>query len=122
LPDSAIRSLTEVAAGSTRYSTRVATLEAIARSTPSALLVGVLMERPTDEDNDVRRAAANGLASVGARHVQWRDPIRKALAAAVRSADFATLDRHEHRAGQDYAYDGLWRLAELVSNAAKSEA
>jgi len=76
----------------------------------------VLFARLTDPDNDVRKAASNGLASFAARHLMWRDPIRKALVEATVNRDYASQDKYERRTGNDYAYDALWRLTELESS------
>jgi DNA replicative helicase MCM subunit Mcm2 (Cdc46/Mcm family) len=116
LPGSAIELLTGVATSATDYRTRVAALGLIAKSTPSPILIDVLLASLIDPDNDVRKAASNGLASFGARYLRWRDPIRKALGDAIVSRDYAPKDRYEQRTGNDYAYDGLWRLTELESS------
>ena len=51
-----------------------------------------------------------------AESAEWREPIQTALVEAVQSPDFAVRDLDEHRSGQDYAYDTLWRVTDLTSS------
>jgi HEAT repeat protein len=115
LPEAAITQLLDYAAGSVRYARRAGVIDAIARTSPTTGIIESLLMRLIDDDGDVRTSAARALAGF-AKSTKWKDTIQTALVAAVESPDFAAEARYEHRSGQDYAYDILWRLSDLHSS------
>jgi hypothetical protein len=66
-----------------------------------------------DEHNDVRSAAAAGLAQFARRYPSHAAEIEDLLLTAIQDPAFEAEDRNYARTGQNYAYDGLWQL--LVS-------
>jgi hypothetical protein len=85
---------------------------AVAR-TPSATeaLIDSLLRRLVDSDNDVRKAAVDGLVAIE-RQQRWSATIEQRLLDAIDSPGFAPTDLHECRSGHDYAYDALWQIVQ----------
>jgi hypothetical protein len=61
-----------------------------------------------DRDNDVRKAAANGLACLATGD---RKGVLHTLLPVFSDPDFETLDEYDDRPAYDYAFDALWAIA-----------